>query len=50
LQVEDIPERVRIAATFRPRAAHRGLYTALFETYLELYRAHRRIHARLARL
>ncbi len=36
-----------IRRIFRPNPAHREMYARMFQAYLELYRAHRKICARL---
>ncbi len=46
---EAIPERVPIAAAFRPDPAYRALYDAMFREFLAFYRATRRIYRRLQR-
>ncbi len=46
---EAIPERVPIAATFRPNPAYRALYDAMFREFLAFYRATRGIYRRLQR-
>jgi xylulokinase len=45
----EIPERVPIAATFRPDPANRARYDALFREFLAFYRATRGIYRRLHR-
>jgi len=47
IQIADIPELVEINATYRPNPDHRAVYDRLYEEYLNLYKANRRIYARL---
>lgn len=49
LRVDEIAATVPVTATFRPRAQHRARYDVLFEEFVELYGATKRIHARLQR-
>lgn len=49
LRVDEIPERVRIRRTFEPDPARRALYDELFREFRNLYKANRRIFARLNR-
>jgi xylulokinase len=47
LTVDEIPERVKVARRYEPRAAHRRTYDELFSAYVDLYRATKGIYARL---
>ncbi len=47
LAFDDIPDRVPIARTFEPDPEHRATYDALYGGFTGLYRATRRLHARL---
>ncbi|HDL49602.1 MAG TPA: xylulose kinase, partial [Actinobacteria bacterium] len=47
LQLDDIPDLVEINATYRPNPDHRAVYDRLYREYLNLYKANRRIYARL---
>jgi xylulokinase len=47
LRVEDIPDRVKIAATYTPEPRNRALYDELFREFLALYRSHKKIYGRL---
>lgn len=38
---------LKIRRTYRPNPAHREMYARMFQAYLEIYRAHRKICARL---
>ncbi len=49
LDFSDIPGRVSIARTFRPNPENRAIYDELYEQFGRLYRANRRIFARLNR-
>jgi xylulokinase len=49
LAFDDVPGCVPVAATFEPDPGRRRLYDGLFDAFLRLYRATRRIHARLDR-
>jgi xylulokinase len=47
LRVEDIPGRVAVAASYRPRDETRATYDALFEAFRGLYKSTRRLYRRL---
>jgi xylulokinase len=47
LRVEDIPSRVAVAASYRPREETRATYDALFEAFRGLYKSTRRLYRRL---
>ena len=47
LRVEDIPGRVSVAASYRPRPETRATYDALFEAFRGLYKSTRRLYRRL---
>ncbi len=49
VRFDDVPRLVPLARTFEPDPAQRRLYGELFDAFLRLYRATRRIHARLNR-
>lgn len=49
LSWDDVPGRVRIAATYEPDAARRALYDDRFRTFTALYRKNRRIYAGINR-
>jgi len=49
LRVEDIPDRVRIRRTFEPDPGRHAVYGELFAEFRNLYKANRRIFARLNR-
>jgi xylulokinase len=49
LTFDDIPDRVAVAATYRPDPAHEALYGRLFAEFTGLYKRNRRAHARLNR-
>lgn len=44
---EDVADRVRIQATYTPNPKHRATYDLLFREFLNIYRANRKIYARL---
>lgn len=46
---EDLSANVRIDATFEPDAGHTAAYEELYEEFRNLYKASRKIHARLNR-
>jgi len=45
----DIPERVKIKKTYQPNPDNRKLYDEMFREFVNIYRANKRIHARLNR-
>jgi xylulokinase len=47
LTVDDIPGKVRIAATYLPEPDNRSLYDGLFVEFVEVYRSTKKIYARL---
>jgi len=49
VQLADIPDLVEIAAVFRPNPDHQAAYDRLYPEFLNLYKANRRIYARLNR-
>lgn len=49
MTVDEIPDRVPIACTYRPDPAHRKAYDELFAEFLGLYKSQRPVHARLNR-
>ena len=49
VELAEIPDLVEIAATFRPNPDHRAVYDRLYQEYLNLYKANRRIYSRLNR-
>jgi xylulokinase len=49
MDFDGVAARVPIDATFQPAPEHRATYDALFEEFLNLYRATRKIAARLNR-
>lgn len=50
LPADEIPAQVAIQNTFTPNAAHRKIYDELFAEFLNLYKANRKIYARLNRM
>ena len=46
---DDIPRHIRIARSYEPNPANRGLYDELFREFLNLYKSNRPIFARLNR-
>jgi xylulokinase len=49
LAVNDIPDHVQIARTYRPDPKNRAIYDSLFRQFLELYKRNRRIFKHLNR-
>ncbi len=49
LEFSDIPNRVAIRQTFEPNPGNRGTYDELYKEFRRLYRANKRIFARLNR-
>jgi xylulokinase len=47
LQLSDIPRRVKIEATFEPDPAAHRTYTELFDVLRKIYKANKRIYAKL---
>lgn len=47
LSFEEVPDRVPVAATYRPDPAYQALYDRLFAEFTGLYKRNRRAHARL---
>ncbi len=47
LTVNDIPAKVQIAATYQPDPDNRSTYDELFERFVDVYRANRKIYARV---
>ena len=47
LTFDDIPDRVSVAASYRPDPATAGLYTMLFGEFVGLYKRNRKAYARL---
>ncbi len=47
LKVDDIPQRVKIAATYHPVAGNRRLYDELFREFTGVYKRNRKMFARL---
>lgn len=46
---EDIPDRIKIANTYKPNPHNRGIYDELFAEFVNIYKYNRRIYARLNR-
>ncbi len=46
---DDIPNRIRIAATYQPNPANRKVYDELFGEFVNIYKRNKSIHARLNR-
>jgi xylulokinase len=49
LRLEELPARVPFAASFEPRREHAATYDELFAAFRRIYRANRRLYARLNR-
>jgi len=47
LRLEDVADRVPVAATFDPDPEHRAIYDELFAEFRAIYKANRRMYARL---
>jgi xylulokinase len=47
LRVQDIPDRVAVAATYSPRTEHRATYDKLFEAFRGLYKSTRSLYRSL---
>jgi xylulokinase len=43
----DFSERVQVTNTYQPQPANRAVYDQLFKEFLHIYRANRRMYARL---
>jgi xylulokinase len=50
LDFEDIPARVEIAGIHEPNPERRQVYDRLYQEYLKLHKANRKIYARLNRV
>ena len=50
LRYDEIPDRVPVAKTFTPNAAHRKIYDQLFEEFKAIYKNNRKAYARLNRV
>ena len=49
ISFDDIPDRIQIAHTYTPNPANRKIYEELYREFLNIYRANRKIYARLNR-
>lgn len=47
MRFDDLSERVRIQKTFTPNPDHRIVYDSLFQEFVRIYKANRKIYARL---
>jgi xylulokinase len=47
MRFEDIGQRVRIQKTYTPNSDHRAVYDAMFQEFVRIYKANRKIFARL---
>ena len=49
LNVDDIPERVKIAKTYTPNPQNRAIYDELFAEFVDLYKREKKFYSRLNR-
>ena len=49
LTADDVPERVGVAASYRPDPANAALFDARFAEFVKIYKATKPIYARLNR-
>jgi xylulokinase len=49
IRFSDIPELIKIERTFQPNPENRKIYNTLFKAFLGIYKANRKIYARLNR-
>ena len=47
LSADELPERVRIAASYGPDPARRRVYDELYAAFRGIYKSNRRLYARL---
>jgi xylulokinase len=47
IKVEDIADSVEVLGTYSPNPAHRNIYDGMFKEFINIYKANRRIYARL---